>query len=187
VDIEQALETQRHRLLRIVAGMAVLVGVLALGPVSRRLSEWSLGFVGSVLCRAEAAAKYLVIAQARLIVSREGLKIDDGQILSRLAQICVADDTNLSLSECQRCLKRLRAILTDLSSHAARLLHRIEKLMRRTLGTLRFSCFAGPRVSAPLDEWRLAKVRIERPPDKGALAPLIVSPPPELRAGGVGG
>ena len=34
VDFEQALETQRHRLLRIIAGLVVLVGCLAVGPVS---------------------------------------------------------------------------------------------------------------------------------------------------------
>jgi len=76
VDIERALETQRLRLLRMVAGLVVLVGFLSAHPVSRGFSIWTCRFVGSILSRAEAAARYLVIAQARMLKALRAILMD---------------------------------------------------------------------------------------------------------------
>ena len=184
MDIERTLETQRLKLLRMVAGLLLVVGVLAIGPVSRRFSDWTLGFVGSVLSRAEAAAKYLVIVQARLIASRSGIEIDEGRIFERLARVSLDDDVDFSLFQCRRRLKRLRAILMDIPHHAARLLHRIEKLMRRTDRRLPR---AATWLSLTLHDWRLAGHRIERPPDEGPSALSLFATSPGHPAGGVGG
>jgi len=179
VDFERTLETQRHRLLRIVAGLVLVVGVLAVGPVSRRFSDWTLGFVGSILSRAEAAAKYLIIAQARLMMSRGELEIDEGRIFERLARITITDETDITRPECERRLKILRAVLLDLPRHAARLLHRIEKQMCRASSAVRQSYIPKPQFSASLDDWQLAESRVERPPDKGLPASPFILPPPD--------
>jgi len=93
VDIERILETQRLRLLRIVAGLVVVAGVLTVGPVSRRFWEWTLGFVGVILMRAEAAAKYMLITQACLILDRCGLDVKRSQITVSLAPTGGSDET----------------------------------------------------------------------------------------------
>ena len=180
MDIERTLETQRLKLLRIVAGLWVVVGVLAIGPVSRRFFDWTLGFVGSILLRAEAAAKYQVIAQMRLIVSRSGMPIDQGRIFERLARIAVEDETDLSLSECRWRLKRLRAVLMDIPHYAARLLRRIEKQMRRASSTTRLGPVPTLYLSALFSDWELADLRIERPPERDVMS--LRSPPNLFRA-----
>ncbi len=187
MDIERTLETQRHRLLRIVAGLVVAVGVLALGPVSHRFSDWTLSFVGSILTRAEAATRYLLIAQACLMVDRCGLDIDRSQISIPLAPALGMDDTKISVSESRRRLKALRAMLLDLPRYALRLLHRIEKQIRRAMGADRTSRDGYPSHCSVLDAWHLTVIRIERPPDKIVPASLFRSPPPVIRAGGKGG
>ena len=130
MDLERGIETQRLRLLRILAGLVVLLGFLSVGPVSRGFSGAVCGFVGSVLSRAEAAARYLVIAQARLIVARRGMDWDRSRFSDARARIFVADETDVSLAECRARLSALRAILTNLSRHALRVIRRIEKRMR---------------------------------------------------------
>ena len=181
MDFERTLETQRLKLLRIVAGLVVVVGVLAIGPVSRRFSDWTLGFVESILSRAEAAAQYLIIAQAGLMASRSGSDIDQSRISERLARVSVVDETNVALSECRRRLKGLRAVLFDISGHAARLLRRIEKQMRRALCGVQRSSWPEQTVGSALLDWHLPTIRIERPPDKPDFASLFFLPPSETR------
>ena len=164
MDFQQALEIQRFRLLRLVAGLAVLLGVLSVGPVSRCFSVSICRFVGSVLSRAETAARYLVIAQARSMVARSGIEVDQREIFACLDRVLIQDDDDVSLSDCQRRLNGLRAVLRDLRRSALRLLRWIEKQNRRTLQTRQPSpCTA--HLSASLRDWKLATVRIERPPD----------------------
>ncbi len=189
MDFEQTLETQRLRLLRIVAALVVAVGVLALGPVSRGFSEWTLGFVGSILSRAEAAARYLLIAQARSMVFRSNSDLDTHQIFEMFAPDLAPDETDVSLSEYQRRLKALHAVLMDLPFHAARLLRRFEKQMRRAAGSKgQLSRLPHLDQSPLFCAWHLTANRIERPPDKCAtITPRIVSTPSGFRAGGVVG
>lgn len=186
MDLERTIETQRLKLLRIVAGLVVLVGFLSVGPISRGFSISLRGFVGSILSRAEAAAQYLVIGQARLIIAGSSNDGDQNRFSETLARVLVADETDVSLPECRERLKALRAVLMDLPRHAARLLRRIEKRMRRTAGADRISPHPVERLSASLRDWHLATIRIERPPDKTRPTSLIILPPPEPRAGGAG-
>jgi len=164
VDFERTMETQRLRLLRLVAGLIVWLGFLSVGPVSRGFSEWACGFVGSVLSRAETAARYLVIAQAHQMAARIGFDGDRRQISESFAGAFVTDDPDVSLLECQRRLKALRAVLMDLPLHALRLLRRIEKQRRRAMRADQASPDMDADISESLCQWRLAGNRIERPP-----------------------
>ncbi len=165
MDFERALETQRLRLLRLVAGLVVLVGVLSLGPVSKGFSGWTCRFVGSILSRAETAARYLAIAQVRMMLARSGMELNQRQISDSLARAYAPDDVDLSLLECRRRLRGLCAVLEDLPRFALRLLRWIEKQTRRASGTLRVSPFPDGRLVPSLSDWQLAGARIERPPD----------------------
>ena len=167
MDLERAIETQRLRLLRIVAGLLVAVGVLTIGPVSCRFSDWVLGFVRSILSRAETAARYLVIAQARLMSSRGGMDIDQSQFSVSIASVFVAEAADVSLPDCRERLNALLAVLTHLPRHAARLIRRIERQTRGVACACRLSHRFDERLLASLDDWRLAEPRIDRPPDKG--------------------
>jgi len=170
-----------------VAGLIVLLGVLSVGPVSRGFSDWACRFVGSILSRAEAAARYLVVAHAYRMIACSGVGTDANQISESLALAFAADDADVSLSACQTRLRVLRAVLMDVPRCASRLLRRIEKQARRAGRTRRPSAFVAPLLSTSLRDWRLAEMRIERPPDLGLLASLSLYPPPGNRAGGESG
>jgi len=175
VDIKRTLETQRHRLLRIVAGLVVVLGVLAVGPVSRRFSDWTLGFVGEILSRAEAAARYLLITQACLMVDDSSFDIDRNRIAEALTPDMAFDETAVSLSACRHRLNALRALLLDLPRHALPHLRRIAKQMRRREEHGRNP--AQMPLSASPDDWRLVPLRVERPPDKRRFTtPIFTSP-----------
>jgi len=168
-------------------GLIFLVGVLAIGPVSRRFVEWNLGFVGSLLSRIEAAAKYLVIAQARLMVFRHALDIDHSRFSDALARVVVVDEPNVSLAESRARLMRVRAMLLDLPRHAARLIRWVQKQIRCTGDMNRVLLCGDQGTSAPCQRWRLAAPRIERPPDQSFFAVPFALPPLGCPAGGLGG
>lgn len=201
MEFETALETQRLKLLRLLAGWLAAVAFLAALPFSPALSRWVGGVVLSVLARAEAAAQYLVIAQARLIAAQTGRAVDserfsDFRIPSGADRASAGSLTDLRLR-----LEALRVLLEDLPRFALRLLRRAEKRAGRLGGT---------RLTAPrpvtgdpeaLCPWRLARLRIERPPDKTSFESRRFAPPqdesgagsahvttsPRSRAGGEGG
>jgi len=163
MDIERTLETQRHRLLRIVAGLVVLLGVLAVGPVSRQFSDWVLGFVECVLSRAEAAVQYLVVTQACLMAGQCGLDVKRSQIAMPFAPEWNSDEADVSLIDCRQRLRVLRLVLGDLPRHALRLLRRIARQCRgagRQLSVRFDLCCA-----ASVHDWHLPANCIERPPD----------------------
>lgn len=168
MELKRTLETQRLRLLRFVAGLLVLIGFLALGPISRGFSARLCGYVGSLLSQVDAAARCLVVAQACLIASRRGMTLDRGR-LAAFAAGRMVEDADISPAECRRRLVALCRVLLDLPRHALRLLHRIEKQARRTGRVRSWPC---PTRAAPANPraWRHAAPRIERPPDKLALA-----------------
>lgn len=180
MDLEQAIETQRLRLLRIVAGLVVLIGCLSVGPVSRGFSVWTCRFVGSILSRAEAAARYLVIAQARSMAVRAGTGLRSEQISACLARV-VMDDVEVSASECRQRLKALRAVLTNLPRAALRLLRWIEKQARRAVRSDRVSHNFEGRLSISLHDLQLAGTRIERPPDLSPNFPSLFLTSPGTR------
>ena len=164
MDFEQAIETQRLRLLRLVAGLIVLLGFLSVGPVARGFSVSVCRFVGSVLSRAEAAARYLVMAQAHSMVAQSGFHVRQSQLSACFERVFAADESDLSVAECQRRMRVLRAVLKDLPRSARSLLRQIAKHARRTGRVLPVSPRPEARLPAPLCAWRLAQARIERPP-----------------------
>ena len=179
MDFEQAIETQRLRLLRFLAGLAVAVGFLSVGPVSRGFSVWACDYISSILSRAELAARCLVIAQARMIA-----KSNDACDFTRFSDAFDAPEAGQSPSDCRARFKVLRAVLMDLPRHARGLLRRIEKQSRRALCMDRTTPCPEMRRSASLRTWRLAGPRIERPPDIERRASPRVSAPSGFRAGG---
>ena len=183
MDFERTLEIQRLRLLRLVAGLLVAVGFLSALPVSRSFSARSCQFIGSVLSRAEAAARCLVIVQARMIAAQSGRTIDRRSLSDSINRALAMNETDGTVFTCQRRLKALRAMVSDLPRHALRLLHRIDKHQRRTGRT----CGVSPRpdliLAAALSDLRLADGRIERPPEK-AFPPYISMTLPRFPAGG---
>ncbi len=172
MDFERAIETQRLKLLRVVAGLVVLVGVLSLGPVSRGFSVSICSFVGAMLSRAETAARYLVIAQARLLAVRGGMAVEQIQFSEFLARAFVADETGISLPDCRERLKALLAVLMNLPRHAARLIRRIEKQMRGMARTSQLLPRFDQGQPVARRFWTVLTTRIERPPDKSLPASL---------------
>ncbi len=166
MDIERTLETQRLKLLRMVAGLVVSLGFMALGPVSRGFSNWVARYVGSILSRAELAVRFMLITQACLMVARRGMDIDRRQISAFLDPVLWTGETELSLSECHARLRAVRGVLLDLPRHAMRLLRRIKKRLRRGECSDPISPCPSHGLSISFSGWRLAENRIERPPDK---------------------
>jgi len=119
----------------------------------------------SILSRAEAAARYLVIAQARMMLEQSGVSVTQNQLTACLDRVFVTDENDVSLADGQRRLRVLRTLLKDLSSAAYRLLRRIEKHAKRT-GIRAALPFPLSRLQAALRDWQLTSARIERPPDK---------------------
>ena len=184
MDLERAIETQRLRLLRLVAGLVVAVEVLSVGPFSRGFSVWFCGFIGSILYRAEVAARYLVIAEARRIAACRGLPVDHSRFSVFGSPEFAARETEFPPSDLGERLRALRAVLLDLPRHARNLVRRTEKQTRRTARTDHPVPQPDTRFSTWLHSWRLAKNRIERPPDIDPSVLPLLSPPPGFRAGG---
>ena len=170
MDLERGIETQRLRLLRVIAGLFVAVGFLSVGPVSRSFSDWVCGYVDSILSRAELAARYLVVAQARLIAARGGMVIDRGQFSEAILADIAACETERSVSHCRARLKAVQAVLMDLPGQARCLLRRIRYQRRREPRAARPLLRTDLRRSASLRAWRLAGTRIERPPDRASVS-----------------
>jgi len=158
------IETQRLRLLRLVAGLAVALGFLSIAPISAGFSVWVCGFVVSTLSRAEVAARYLVVAKARRMMAQRGIALDVNRLLNGLPVAFDASNIEPSVGDCRARLRALQAVLTDLPRHAVRLLRRIEK-QHRDACAIRNIPHPDAPVSVSLPTWRLAGERIERPPD----------------------
>ncbi len=183
--MERALEVQRHRLLRVLAGLVLAVGFLSAGPVSQAFSRWVREGLSSVLSRVELAAQYLVIVQARLIAERSGAPID----LQKMIDVAHSNSAKIG-SEDSVCSLRWRlhtvqTLLNDLPRQGQRLLRRIERVMRRVVsGALSLLC---PEPQPSFDTaWRIAQMRVERPPDKRFLE-VMVNPLPPVTDGGRSG
>jgi hypothetical protein len=161
----------------LVAGLLVAVGFLSALPVSRSFSDRTCQFIGSVLFRAEAAARCLVIVQARMIAAQSGRTIDRRSISEALSRAMAMSEAEVSLLTSHRRLKALRVMLSDLPRHALRLLHRIEKHQKRTGRACRVSPRPEVVLAVSLRDLRLAGTRIERPPDQSFLTGILMTLP----------
>jgi len=181
--MERAIDTQRLRLLRLVAGLLVAVGILSVGPVSRGFSIWACEFVGSILSRAEVATRYLVVAQARRIAALRGGTVEMSRFSVPFAPEFPLCETQTTVRDLRLRLRALQAVLTNLPRHALRLMRRIGK--RRRSGA-QVSPRPSTLFSGTLFDWRLAGIRIERPPDSILCTSFPILPPSGFRAGGEG-
>lgn len=120
MDLKQAIEIQRVRLLRLLTGWFVVFGFLSVAPVP--VPRWARVFLDDVLTRAECAARNMVYASA-LIKSNGGL-------VQPFATLCpqpeIADDVPTTAALLRR-MKALRRMLQDLPRHARRIM-RVQKI-----------------------------------------------------------
>lgn len=152
VDLEQSLETQRVRLLRLLAGWIAMLGVLSFGPVALPLPQW---------IRAELATQFLVQAAA-LNKATSGLAVSVPLEAVRGRRVVEVPSARALLGR----MEALRDVLENLPRYARRLLQ-----VRNAAGeALDFSvppCL-GPalgQLATINPDW--TPPRIERPPDKG--------------------
>ena len=74
VDLERNIETQRLKLLRLLAGWIAMLEVLSFGPVALPVPRWVRAFFDKVLVRAELSAQFLMRATA-LMHAADGLMV----------------------------------------------------------------------------------------------------------------
>ncbi len=161
--MERTLETQRVKLLRLLAGWFTIVELVSMGPLRVELPRWMRSFLQTVLIRAEFAAQSLVIVAACVAVKNGA----GGSLPCRAPSVrCshpteYADDVPSTLAILRR-MRALRALLKDLPRRGLRLLR-----TARRPRTAR--CQSSVVVIPELHDWALAARRIERPPDKARL------------------
>ena len=164
MEIEQGIGTQRLKLLRMIAGLLMVIVFMSAAPFSSDCRRWFRGFIFSVLTRAEAAAQSLVIAQAIVLAHRRELSFTPFMPLD----IAQKPDLNASRSvdplptlvSLSHRLRALRGVLMNLTRHGLRLLQR----MSGAISSQRDSKpAAAPNL---LLVWQLALKRVERPPIK---------------------
>lgn len=171
LEIEQGLETQRLRLLRLLAGLLAMLVLVSLGPVSQGFTERVRRFALSVLSRAEAAAQCLVMVQARLLAAERGMTVDGAQLLLASgadepwdAMGVSASDAVPTLAMLRHRIDALRNLLRALPRRGLRLLRRTERPRSRSGSGWRVI----PSPARSRDDAWIAAERIERPPDKTA-------------------
>ena len=109
------------------------------------------------------------------------MDLDQSRLSELLDCAFELDETDVSLSDCRKRLNALRGVLVDLPRHAARLIRRIQKHMRRAIRAGRILPRVEQRALEVFCAWRLGDNRIERPPDKAGFSALLFLPPSEAR------
>ena len=122
--MEGAIETQRLKLLRLLAGLAVALGFLSTAPVAVGWSRWVRSVVFSVLRRAESAAHSLEFAQACVDAKK---CVGQPQHSLPYDPAFEADDEPPSLAVLRRRTNALWRILEDFPRHGHRLLRQSAK------------------------------------------------------------
>jgi hypothetical protein len=165
-----------------VAGLFAAVVVLSVAPLSHRASHWIAGNVASILSRAELAARYLVIVQARLLAVRHDSRLEQEDLLDYGLRTGGFRQRDESLGALRERLDALRAVLEDLPRYGLRLLRRAEKQVRRLSRAKRQSTpHPDSRDAETLCAQKISGSRIERPPDKSAPKVLNFLPPSGFR------
>ncbi len=124
--MERAVETQRLKLLRLLAGWLAVVAFLSAAPISPAWTLWVRSFLSSVLARAEAAAQCLIFVEARRIAQARGGEVDPAWLSQRHFELLsVCDGTPPSLAVLRRRLVALRGLLNSLPRRGLRLLRRM--------------------------------------------------------------
>jgi len=126
VTIERQIETQRRKLLRLVAGWLAVVAFMTAAPFAPSWTRWVRALLSSLLDRADAAAQCLLFVEARRIAEAHEGRVDQAW-LSRQFDLLTARDADEppSLAALRRRAMALRCLLDNLSRRAARLLGRM--------------------------------------------------------------
>jgi len=124
VDISAALETQRLRLLRLLAGLVCIVQFVSLAPLVSMLPVKIRAYVSAVLDRAEAAVNCLVIATASI---RYGYRVPapTNDIPSPM-DVAKLSECHTTTENLLHRIRVLRTVLENLPRYAKRLMKRLE-------------------------------------------------------------
>ena len=172
--IEQGLENQRTKLLRLLAGWLVIAEWLPVAPFVGELPRWLRSFLGLLVTRAEFAAQSLVFVSARL-QAQSGL----GEWIGPQPDAFAVDETNgwilddvPSTGVLLHRMKALRALLDDLPRAGRRLWRRCKK---RQPSLLRVGAWSRDEEWFPVARNGVCrkksfKRRLKRPPDKSHLS-----------------
>ncbi len=173
VEIERALETQRVKLLRLLAGWISVVAFVTAGPFVGELPRWFRSFLESVLMRAEYAAQNLVFVSACLS-AKTGLQgALEGPASLQPDDRCEVNEAETAVPSTEALLRRMKALLTllqDLPRHGMRSARSVSK--REPARTARHGISEDREQTSETSAlliWRVAMPRVERPPDKFAL------------------
>lgn len=182
--MEQALETQRLKLLRLLAGLAVALGLLSLAPAVSMLPRWVRSYVASVLVRAESAVHSLVIVAACGLLRAQTSGASVGLSFPSLPIEALPEETPSTAALFHR-IKMLQAMLGDLPRQAERMVARMMKRESEPRERSRaWDLFAEEfgTTDTPV------AARIERPPDKQPRSDSRIMDllPPDFRTEGVG-
>ena len=167
LEMERALETQRVKLLRLLAGWVAVVEIVSMGPLQIELPHWMRSFLASLLTRAEFATQNLVFVSACLAVkrgSRDSMR--PGPTVPPVSSQRDESDAVPSTKALLHRMQVLRALLRDLPRHGFRLTRRAARKAPTAKGFR--SVRDGLRASASwgLSEEIAAPGRVARPPDK---------------------
>ena len=160
VDLKRALETQRAKQLRLLAGWVVMLGVLSGGPLALPVPRWIRAFFETLLIRAEYAAQNLV--RVSVCLQAAGGLVDP---ISAPRPCVGAFDDVPSAQALIRRMIALREVLENLSHHARRLL-RVQKIAGAAFDFTASSQMVKMRGWLRPDSTDWTAPRIERPPDK---------------------
>ena len=157
VEMERALETQRLALLRLLAGLVLVLRLVSFAPVVSLLPRWVRLHVSSVLIRSESATQSLVYVAAIVFCGHRGAWP------GLPARVEVLPEGGYSAEVLLRRIAALRAVLEDLPRYAKRLLKRQADTRETILQEwVPLGLDVLPPAPSPL------RARIERPPDKRA-------------------
>lgn len=127
MDFGTAIQTRRDALLRLLAGWLALAVLPSAAPVSPAWTRQARLYLSSVVRRADLAARYLTIAQARLSAHRLGVA-GPARGPRLLAESLSAPGPGTgeppSLAELRARLLALRRLLKNLPCRGMRLLRR---------------------------------------------------------------
>lgn len=209
MDIERALETQRHALLRLLAGLVMAVEFVSRGPFQGALPRWVQSFIHSILRRAEEAAQCLVTVTV-WVLTKNGVTVPSSSVQRSARAENTGDDAApedgrgdeelpkaspddlLPTDSLRQRMQAMQDMVEDLPGHALRLMRKRAGQRIAKHPTVMFSddrtrdliqAFGG------IQRIRLLTPRIERPPDRSLWHLRLQSHPqlpPACRGGDVG-
>jgi len=159
--MERALETQRLRLLRLLAGLVFALALVPLAPAVSMVPRWIRSYVSSVLARMESAADGLVIVSAYLLFRHRAAAALAARPIDP-PHVEVIPEDGFSVDHLLSRISALRAKLNNLPRHARRL---IQRCSEKEVSPSRIPFLIAPEDFATDQAVRSA--RIDRPPDKG--------------------